>query len=153
MRSFPQFFSHEPVQKHQKDPWTFMFCTYKKTLANQFVTGNFRYSLPSGTCCQLRHRCSMLRPWGCWSLHVIASKEECCGSKSGAQGPGHTIYYIIYNLDIYVQPQVSVNKLSTSLMMIDACAALDVLCLGTESVGDIGGEARALAQCTQLPGP
>ena len=38
-------------------------------------------------------------------------------------------------------------------MMIDECAALDVLCLGTESVGDIGGEARALAQCTQLPGP
>ena len=109
---FSSVFSHEPVQKHQKDPWTFMFCTYKKTLANQLVTGNFRYSLPSGTCCQSRHRCSMLRPWGCWSLHVIASKEECCGSKSGAQGPGHTTYYIIYNLDIYVQPQVSVNKLS-----------------------------------------
>ena len=62
------------------------------------------------------------------------------------------MYADIYNLDIYVQPQVSVN-FSTSLMMIDACAALDVLCLGTESVGDIGGEARALAQCTQLPGP
>ena len=145
--------------KTSKRPMNIHVLYLLKTLANQFVTGNFRYSLPSGTFCQSRHRCSMLRPWGCLSLHVIASKEECCGSKSGAQGPGHTIYrryillYTMYNLDIYVQPQVSVNKLSTSLMMIDAYAALDVLCLGTESVGDIGGEARALAQCTQLPGP
>lgn len=38
----------------------------------------------------------MLGPWVCLSLHVIASKEECCGSKSGAQRARsyYTLHYI-----------------------------------------------------------